>query len=152
MSTTVSQPFIRHQDLPSDAVPVVVDVITLSEWERYSQNLTEAQLVFAKAHKFTAEAGQRVRLPEADGRVKRVLFGLGEDDAAAEMRLGSLGGALPAGFYKLGALPGGFDARLGAIGWGMGAYRFDRYLTEKADPPILAVSYTHLTLPTIYSV
>jgi len=66
-------------------------------------------------------------------------LGLGDDDAAAEMRLGSLGGSLPSGYYQFGQLPRVFDARLAAIAWGMGAYHFDRYLSEKSDPPVLVL-------------
>jgi len=42
MSKNASHPFIRHQDLPSEAVPVIVDVLTASDWARFSQNLTPA--------------------------------------------------------------------------------------------------------------
>ncbi len=139
MSDHASRPFIRHQDLPSDVVPVSVDVLTAAEWGRFSKNLTEAQQVFAAERSFEAEAGQRIRLPETDGRVKRVLLGLGDNDAVAEMHLGSLGASLPSGYYKFGAFPVTMDARLAAIAWGMGAYRFDRYLTEKKAPPVLVL-------------
>ena len=140
MSKNASHPFIRHQDLPSEAVPVIVDVLTASDWARFSQNLTPAQRVFAAERQFKAEAGQRLRLPETDGSVKRVLLGLGENnDETAEMRLGSLGGSLPSGYYSVGQLPSDMDARLAAIAWGMGAYRFDRYLSEKKDPPRLVL-------------
>jgi len=117
MSISEFHPFIRHQDLPSDAVPVVIDVIQSRDWDRYAQNLTAAQLVFAEEHIFKGDAGQVLRLPEADGHVKRVLLGLG--------------------YYQLGSLPNDMDARLAAIGWGLGAYKFDTYLKDKANPPIL---------------
>ena len=139
MSQLAAQPFVRHQDLPSDVIPVIIDLVTADIWERYSSGLTEAQRVFAQARGFIGEAGQRLRLPEANGQVKRVLLGLSEDKTLAEMSLGSLGASLPAGYYQFGHLPKVCDARLAAIGWGMGAYRFDRYLSEKADPPILVL-------------
>jgi len=139
MSQNASQPFIRHQDLPSDVVPVVVDVILAADWERVAQSLTESQRVFATENDFKAKAGKRLQLPEADGRVKRILLGMGQDDDVAEMRLGSLSASLPAGYYRFGALPSAMDARLAAIGWGLGAYRFDRYLSDKSDPPILVL-------------
>jgi len=139
MLDAASQPFIRHKDLPSEVVPVLVDVVTAEGWDRYASNLTEAQRVFADERKFTGDGGQRLRLPESDGRVKRVVLGLGADATIAEMRLGSLGGTLPSGYYKFGHLPNGVDARLAAIGWGLGAYRFDRYLSEKKVPPLLVL-------------
>ena len=139
MSEAASQPFIRHQDLPSEVVPILLDLIGSSDWERYAKSLTDAQRMFASERKFSAEAGQRLQLPEADGRVKRVLLGLGENDAISEMRLGSLGGGLPTGYYKFGHVPSEFDLRLAAIAWGMGSYKFDRYLSDKSEPPILVL-------------
>ena len=139
MSSTARPPFIRRQDLPSEVVPVLIDILTPESWARHSPSLTQAQRVFAEERSFKGESGQRLRLPEADGRVKRVLMGLGEDETVAEMRLGSLSAALPEGFYSFGHLPSEIDARLAAIAWGMGTYRFDRYLSEKSDPPILVL-------------
>lgn len=139
MSSTPPQPFIRRQDLPSEVVPVFIDILTPETWARHASSLTAAQRVFADERKFTADAGQRLRLPEADGRVKRVLMGLGDDETIAEMRLGSLSAALPAEYYSFGHLPPQLDARLAAIGWGMGTYRFDRYLSEKSDPAVLVL-------------
>ena len=139
MSNTASQPFIRQKDLPSEVVPVLIDVVTAAGWERYAQTLTEAQRVFAEERKFTGEGGQRLRVPEADGRVKRVLLGVGDDTTMAEMRFGTLGASLSSGYYRFGHLPSHIDVRLAAIGWGMGAYRFDRYLSEKSNPPFLVL-------------
>ncbi len=152
MSKNASQPFIRFQDLPSEVVPVEIDLVTSSNWEKIAQTLTEAQRVFAAERKFEAEAGQRIRLPEADGRVKRVLMGLGTDDAVGEMRLGTLGASLPSGYYKLGRVPSDFDIRLAAIGWGLGAYRFNRYLSETSETPKLVLSDESLEAEILASV
>lgn len=139
MSITVSNPFILHNDLPSEAVPVIIDAITPVEWERYSESLTEPQRVFASERGFAGETGQRLRLPEQDGHVKRVLVGVGDQDASGEMRMGALAAALPTGYYRFGRLPKVMDARLAAIGWGMGTYKFDRYLSEKNEPAVLVL-------------
>jgi len=48
MSNTETKPFIRHQDLPSEVVPILIDIVTAPEWERYAQSLTEAQRVFTE--------------------------------------------------------------------------------------------------------
>jgi len=32
MPQSASQPFIRHQDLPSEAVPVLVDGVAAQDW------------------------------------------------------------------------------------------------------------------------
>ena len=152
MSDHASQPFIRHQDLPSDAVPVIIDVITSDGWLRFSEKLTAAQQSFSAERSFTAEAGQRLRLPEADGRVKRVLLGLGSDDDAGETYLGVLGSNLPAGYYQFGSLPASLDKRLAAIAWGMGTYRFDRYLADKNAPPTLVLDEESIEQEVVASV
>ncbi len=139
MPQTTPQSFIYHKDLPSEVVPVLIDVISTSDWDRYSETLTEPQRVFAGERRFVGETGQRLRLPEADGRVKRVVLGVGETDDAGEMRVGSLSGSLPSGYYKFGRLPREMDARLASIAWGLGAYRFDRYLSDKNDPAVLVL-------------
>lgn len=141
MPNITSSPFILHQDLPSEAVPISIDVMRPESWERYKSKLTEAQQTFATARGFVGEAGQRLRLPNADGHIQVVLLGCGATavDDTGEMRMGSLGASLPQGYYKLGALPSDMSARLAATAFGMGAYKFDRYLSEKADPPILVL-------------
>lgn len=141
MSNITSCPFILHQDLPSEAVPLSIDALRPESWDRYKAKLTEAQQIFATARGFVAEAGQRLRLPNADGHIQTVLLGCGLKslDDTGEMRLGSLGASLPQGYYKLRTLPSEMNARLASIAFGMGAYKFDRYLTEKADPPILVL-------------
>jgi len=119
MSSTTPQPFIRHENLPSEVVPVFIDVMTPETWARHAQSLTDAQRVFAEERGFKGETGQRLRLPEADGHVKRVLLGLGEDPTVAEMRLGSLSAASPAGYYRFGHLPPKVDAPGGyRLGYG----------------------------------
>ena len=137
----MTETFIRHKDLPSEAVPVTIDALRPEDWERYSANLTEAQKIFARERGFSGEGGQRLRLPEASGHVRLVLLGCGaaESDLTGEMRMGTLGAALPQGFYKLGALPTGWSADLAAIGFGMGGYRFDRYLGDVPPGPVLVL-------------
>ncbi len=139
MPHTSPMSFIHHKDLPSEAVPVVVDVVLTSNWARYAEGLTEAQRVFSDAQVFTGGAGQSLRLPEANGRIKRVVLGLGDTDDAGEMRLGALAASLPSGYYRFGALPHDMNVVLAAISWGMGTYRFERYLSDKTKPPVLVL-------------
>lgn len=141
MKNHTAKPFILHKDLPSEVVPIKIDVLRPDQWERYKSGLTEAQLTFASEHNFTGESGQRLRLPNAQGRVKHIFLGCGAEssDDIGEMRLGTLGGTLPFGYYSLGHMPSDMNARLASIGWGLGAYRFDRYLSDEAEPPLLVL-------------
>ncbi|MCC7347319.1 MAG: leucyl aminopeptidase family protein, partial [Variibacter sp.] len=84
----------------------------------------EPAKAFAAATGFTAKEGQHVLLPAADGALAGVVFGIkatGGDPFAA----GKLPGLLPAGSYRFANDPA--DARLSALAFGLGAYRFGRY-------------------------
>jgi len=142
MINLTATPFILHKDLPSEVVPVKIDVLRPENWEKYKGSLTEAQARFADERKFVGDAGQRLSLPESDGRIKRILFGCGsgENDDIGEMRLGTLSSFLSDGYYSLGDFPSDMMKNLAAIGWGLGAYSFDRYLAEQSNPPLLVLS------------
>ena len=109
------------------------------EWDGVRANLTPMQLKFATARNFSGEAGQRVRVPNDQGDIDCVLFGVGplNKDDVGPIRAGQLAGFLPKGLYYFAHLPEGWTPRLAATGWGMGAYKFDRYLAETAEFPTL---------------
>ena len=113
-----------------------------SEWEHISAQLTPMQRTFAKARNFSGEAGQFVRVPDESGEVKLVLYGVGpaHKDDVGPVRVGQLAGRLPKGLYYFASLPEGWTSRLAATGWGMGAYKFDRYLSDVTEFPTLLLS------------
>lgn len=119
------------------AVPIYV--CRPDDWKSVSAKLTPMQRKFSEARNFSGEAGQRVRLPNADGDIGAVLFGAGplEKDDSGPIRAGTLAGFLPKGEYYYEHLPQDWSARLAATGWGMGAYKFDRYLKDSAEFPTL---------------
>ena len=123
----------------TEGSPTQVHVVRPDSWDAVKSTLSDTARRYAEARNFAAESGQRVSLPEADGSIAHVLLGAGPEasDHEREMRLGQLSAALPAGTYTLATLPDGMSARLAAIAWGMGAYRFSRYLKEQSVPPRL---------------
>jgi leucyl aminopeptidase len=83
---------------------------------------------WAAASGFTARPGTHVLLPAPDGGLAGVLAGLPDPaDPYAPLWPGALARALPAGTYAFAAAP--VEPRLAALGWLLGAYRFDRYRT-----------------------
>jgi leucyl aminopeptidase len=101
--------------------------------------LDERERRFAAAAGFTAEAGRHILIPDADGNLGRVLFGLGGADAAERgpLLVGKLATALPAGTYRF---EGGFEQpEFAALAFALASYRFDRYRKPKADVPRLVV-------------
>ena len=90
----------------------------------------------AKALGFTAAAGQVAMIPGEGGTLGKVLFGLGNGKDA--LAVAALSGKLPKGSYSI-AESGGLPFEQIAAGWADGAYRFDRYLKDKAKPPQLVI-------------
>ena len=90
----------------------------------------------AEAQAFKGGAGQLVLVPGPDGKLAHVLGGIGDGKDA--LAVAALSGKLPEGAYEV-AADGGLSMASIAAGWADGAYRFDRYLKEKSNPPQLVI-------------
>jgi leucyl aminopeptidase len=77
---------------------------------------------FAKAQGFKAKKGEIILLPDTQGDLAQVLFGLGGARKRDPLLAGLLPGRLPEGLYRLNGA-----GRLDVLAWLMGAYRFTRY-------------------------
>jgi leucyl aminopeptidase len=86
---------------------------------------------YADAAGFEPKAGQALLLPGADGGVAAVLFGHDAPGSPKHDRFlpGRLPALVPAGVYRFANDPG--DARLAALAFALGAYRFERYRAGK---------------------
>ena len=82
---------------------------------------------FADAAGFEPKAGQHLLVPGDDGGLQAVLFGLDPADRPGHDRFlpGRLPALLPPGVYRFANAP--HDARLAALAFALGAYRFTRY-------------------------
>lgn len=99
-------------------------------------DLPAALVALAKANDFKASSGQTVVSADADGKIVDVLGGLGA--ATDGLAVAALSSKLPTADYQV-ARDGDYPMTRIAAGWADGAYRFDRYLSDKADPPRLVV-------------
>jgi leucyl aminopeptidase len=116
------------------AVPV--HAVRAGELDAALERLAERERRFASALGFKAEAGRQVAIPDAEGSIGRVLFGLGNGDPDP-MLAGKLATALPAGTYRL--AEGFDDPALSALAFSLGGYRFERYRKPKeGERPKLA--------------
>lgn len=93
-------------------------------------------LALAKANGFEGGVGEFVIHADADGKITDVVGGLGP--ATDALAVAALAAKLPAVDYKI-AHAGEYPIEHIAAGWTDGAYRFDRYLKKKANPPRLVV-------------
>lgn len=73
---------------------------------------------------FTAQAGTSCLVPAVDGRLERVLLGIGADE---RWDWAGLPADLPPGLYRIEANLRRSQAENAVFGWAMGTYRFDRY-------------------------
>ncbi|TPQ41339.1 leucyl aminopeptidase [Bradyrhizobium guangdongense] len=115
----------------TSAIPI--SFVTKSGWDAFREALPQAQRQFATASNFMAKPGAYLALPAPDGAIAQVLFGIEDDGAKSRdlFRPGSLPGLLPPGTYRFANAP--HDARLAALAFALGSYRFARY--RKADSP-----------------
>lgn len=115
------------------ATPKTLPVICVEEGGS-AASLTAAQDKWAKAIGFTGQRGKLVALPGADGAVAGYLFGLGAAKDRPKLVTGLAGAALEPGRYRLEGAFG--DPTLAALGFRLGAYRFDKYRKPKETPEL----------------
>ena len=106
---------------------VPITFVTAADWPHIRERLDQRQRAFADAAGFEPRAGRHVLVPGPDGALAGILFGLeAADDRYKDMfRPGVLPGLLPAGRYRFANAP--HDARLAALAFALGSYRFTRY-------------------------
>jgi leucyl aminopeptidase len=106
---------------------VTLDRARYPAWRAAQPAATQAWL---DSHGFDGGGRSFLALPEADGQLRRVVVGI--EDAGDPLALAHLPSALPAGVYRLDMQsPVAIDVSAAALGWGLGAYRFDRYSKSK---------------------
>lgn len=136
--------FISSDKITASAKVIPIFVLRPHEWEVQSGMLTQVQLAYASAQGFSANAGQVVLLPDATGEISAVLYGVGslEKDEQGAIAAGGLSGSLKAGLYEFEYLPQDWEPVLAAIGWGLGAYKFEDYLKSETKFPTLVLDDT----------
>ncbi|MGB3447798.1 MAG: leucyl aminopeptidase family protein [Xanthobacteraceae bacterium] len=116
----------------SSTTAIPIHFVTPSNWDAVTAQLGDAARRFAQAQGFKAKAGACLVLPATSGAIEAVLFGL--DDASSPkhdpFRPGQLPGLLPPGVYRFANAP--HDARLAALAFALGSYRFARYRKSEA--------------------
>src|SRR5215470_6826900 len=115
----------------TSAIPITF--ASKANWDAIRKALPDQARQFADANGFAAKPGKCLILPAPDGAIAQVIFGLEEESAKSRdpFRAGALPGLLPAGTYRFANAP--HDARIAALGFALGSYRFARY--RKADNP-----------------
>lgn len=118
--------------------PAKLYLFSSSDWDDDSaaSGIPAPLAALAKANAFKASAGQLVVRADEDGAMVDVLGGLG--GGTDGLAVAALSSKLPEADYEI-ARDGDYPMAHIAAGWVDGAYRFDRYLSDKAAPPRLVV-------------
>jgi leucyl aminopeptidase len=108
----------------ADAIPIWF--VTPESYPETRQRLDSGARAFADAAGFEPKAGRHLLLPGTGPRLAGVLFGLeGGSEAKDPFLPGRLPGLLPDGAFRFANSP--HDARLAALAFALGSYRFTRY-------------------------
>jgi leucyl aminopeptidase len=107
--------------------------VTAETYATVREGLGAAARRFAETAKFEPKAGQSLLLPGPDGALSSVLFALEGADKPEKDRFlpGRLPALLPAGSYRFANAP--HDARLAALAFALGSYKFTRYRKAEAN-------------------
>ncbi|MGC2521661.1 MAG: leucyl aminopeptidase family protein, partial [Stellaceae bacterium] len=120
-------------DNTSGAVPITP--LTKGRFASWAAAAPDPERNWAQSTGFAADAGKLSLVPGENGRLGRVLVGLGgESDAASSIwALAGLPDALPEGSYRLDPGPAGADPTRLALGWALATYAFTRYHAKPAS-------------------
>ena len=106
-------------------------VICVAEHGLAAAGLPTAQQGWARANGFTGQQGRLLALPDEKGAIAGYLFGTGPASGRPPLVTGLAGAALEPGGYRLAGEFG--DPGLAALGFRLGAYRFDRYRKARRE-------------------
>jgi leucyl aminopeptidase len=109
----------------ASAAAIPIWFVTIATYKDVRERLSPAARTFADAAGFEPKPGQYLALP-GEGGLSGILFGLENASDARDLFLpGRLPQQLPSGVYRFANDP--HDARLAALAFALGAYRFTRY-------------------------
>jgi leucyl aminopeptidase len=109
----------------ASAAAIPIWFVTATTYKDVRERLGAAARAFADAAGFEPKPGQYLALP-GEGGLGGILFGLENGSDAKDLFLpGRLPQQLPSGVYRFANDP--HDARLAALAFALGAYRFTRY-------------------------
>jgi leucyl aminopeptidase len=123
----MATPTLHPAFAPPDGAGTAVTFVTSASWAEARSRLDARAQAFADTAGFEPRPGRHLLLPGSDGTLAGVLFAIespGETNVDP-FRAGALPTLLPARTYRFAAAPP--DARLSALAFALGSYRFGRY-------------------------
>jgi leucyl aminopeptidase len=123
--------YLTVNEIPGDAP--VIELIPLSpeDLDKWKTGAPARQRQWAQDSGFKAGPGQICALPDTGGRIESYL--VGEHKQGQLAQLAGMPGKLPEGVYQLRSAWDTHGRVLAALGWGLSAYRFDRYKQKQGQ-------------------
>ncbi|HEX6866210.1 MAG TPA: leucyl aminopeptidase family protein [Caulobacteraceae bacterium] len=134
----MTEPIVSAADGPV----IAVDAVTPDSLPGVLDKAPAFVRGYVELSEFKARAGQVLTVPDGEGRLAAVLFGLGETPQAMTFR--ALSAKLPAGDYRIASAPEGLARDQIALAFALGTYRFDRYKTKREAWPRLVDDGGHV--------
>ncbi len=117
-------------DIDRERASVPISVVPSNRLPEWRSEATEAAQRWTVATGFRGDPGQVSLIPDSAGGIAEVLVGASPEGPDI-WRLADLPRTLPQGVYRL---AGGADPTDAALGWALGAYRFERYKPGDRKP------------------
>jgi leucyl aminopeptidase len=135
-------------DAADRALPLVV--LRTGLLDAFLASQPAATRAWVAAHGWVAAPGSFLVVPGTDGQPVAVLVGVHDPDEP--LALAHLPLSLPEGVYRLTGSHGiTIDPARALLGWGLGAYQFDRYRKPARAPARLALNETTPALSDAYA-
>lgn len=116
---------LAHLTDKADDSAVVITPIRAADLRGWLESEAAAVQAWVESTRFTAEAGSLSLIANGRGRLKRVLFGLG--DGGDPWAFAHLPSRLPPAVYRLEAPLAPEQATWAAVAWSLATYAFGRY-------------------------
>ncbi len=117
------------------ALPKTLPLFLVEEGGAAAAGLDRRHVQWAKDNGFSGQRGRLLPLPTESAGLSGYAFGVGAKKTRPVLVTGLAGAALEPGSYRLEGAIG--DATYAALGFRLGAYRFDRYKPGKAAPDLV---------------
>jgi leucyl aminopeptidase len=123
--------------IDDDAGAVPVELVSKAGFSQWRETAGARERDWAEAVGFTGDSGKLALVPGEDGRLGRVLAGIGDgglgDEGVAIWAAAGLPDLLPPSSYRLRTAPEGADPSRLALGWALATYSFDLYRKKKKE-------------------
>ncbi len=109
--------------------------VAAADYEAWLKTVPQRHRRWLESAGFSAKPGKWCAVPDENGRLEAVVFGMAEEGWLYQ--LAALPPELPEGCYRLVSVWNEDQRIQASLGWGLGAYRFERYRKPGTPLPVL---------------